>query len=198
MPSRLASIPIVTRRPTLQRQACMPIAFIFTSQRAASAKLGNCPRQSARQIPLACVAAFPIIPTMTMPPLRGENTPNPSQIAFCRAWETITRLKALEAVARCDCSQRGKRKWRRLNFKYRAKASAARSNIKPKPGRSRFSDRREKIKFVLQADNEGDATELTHYASGMVFGRLNPVKISRMVANGHHCRTSDRRAALKF
>jgi hypothetical protein len=54
----------------------------------------------------------------------------------------------------------------------------------------------ERIKFVLQQpEGSKEATELTHYASGMVFGRLNPLKIERMMAGGHHVRTSDRRAA---
>jgi hypothetical protein len=54
----------------------------------------------------------------------------------------------------------------------------------------------EKIKFVLQQpDGSSEATELTHYASGMVFGRLNPLKIERMMTGGHLVRTSNRRAA---
>lgn len=53
----------------------------------------------------------------------------------------------------------------------------------------------QRVKFVLQADNEGDATELTHYASGFVFGRLNPVKVSHMVAYGSYVKLSDRGAA---
>ena len=53
----------------------------------------------------------------------------------------------------------------------------------------------EKIKFVLQADREGEATELTHYASGFVFGRLNPVKVEYMVARGSYYKLTDRGAA---
>jgi hypothetical protein len=54
----------------------------------------------------------------------------------------------------------------------------------------------EKIKFVLQADNEGEATELTHYASGFVFGRLNPVKVEYMVSRGTYSgQLTDRSAA---
>lgn len=53
-----------------------------------------------------------------------------------------------------------------------------------------------KIKFVLQDSRLGsDADTLTHYASGYVFGRLNEVKVSYMMAKGHHAKLNDREAA---
>lgn len=67
---------------------------------------------------------------------------------------------------------------------------------KTKSGKVAFFDvAGERVKFVLQADSDGDATELTHYASGFVFGRLNPVKVSHMVARGSYVTLSDRGAA---
>ncbi|SHG89112.1 hypothetical protein [Bradyrhizobium erythrophlei] len=53
-----------------------------------------------------------------------------------------------------------------------------------------------KVKFVLQQSRLGkEADTLTHYASGMVFGRLNDVKVRYMVAKGHHAKLTDREAA---
>lgn len=56
-----------------------------------------------------------------------------------------------------------------------------------------------KVKFVLQqsaaAVNAGEAAYLTHYASGLIFGNLNEVKVRYMLAKGHHAKLNDRDAA---
>jgi hypothetical protein len=84
----------------------------------------------------------------------------------------------------------------KVEFKIPCKGKRGAIEYKTKSGNVAFFDvAGEKIKFVLQADSEGEATELTHYASGFVFGRLNPVKVQHVVSRGSYCQLSDRSAA---
>lgn len=58
-----------------------------------------------------------------------------------------------------------------------------------------------RVKFVLQMPHMIGAKEaeaLTHYASGMIFGRLNDAKIRHMCASGHNAILTDRQAAEKL
>jgi hypothetical protein len=63
----------------------------------------------------------------------------------------------------------------------------------------RIGDR--KVKFVLQQShsavnaNDKEAILLTHYASGLIFGRLNEAKIRYMTSRGPYCIPNDRDAA---
>jgi hypothetical protein len=85
----------------------------------------------------------------------------------------------------------------KVEFKIPCKGKRGAIEYKTKSGNIAFFDvAGEKIKFVLQADSEGEATELTHYASGFVFGRLNPVKVQHLVSRGSYSgQLSDRGAA---
>ncbi|WP_166297124.1 hypothetical protein [Bradyrhizobium sp. 2S1] len=63
-----------------------------------------------------------------------------------------------------------------------------------------------KVKFVLQGDHravaganpKADAVYLTHHASGMIFGKINDLKIRHMCAAGHNAILTDREAAEKL
>jgi hypothetical protein len=52
------------------------------------------------------------------------------------------------------------------------------------------------VRFVLQLDKvSGKPFALTHFASGAIIGRLDPVKVEYMCRRGHNARLSDRAAA---
>lgn len=52
-----------------------------------------------------------------------------------------------------------------------------------------------RVKFVLQHDRAGKPDSLVHFASGMVFGRLNGPKLEHAVARGCYTYLNDRGAA---
>jgi hypothetical protein len=49
-----------------------------------------------------------------------------------------------------------------------------------------------RVKFVLQG---GEGNTLVHFASGMVVGYLNPIKVEHMCRAGHNARMMSRKAA---
>lgn len=53
----------------------------------------------------------------------------------------------------------------------------------------------QRVKFILQHDLSGKPAALVHFASGMVFGRLNGPKLAHAVSRGTYTSLSDRGAA---
>lgn len=52
-----------------------------------------------------------------------------------------------------------------------------------------------KVKFILQHGHDGKPQSLVHFASGMIFGRLNEPKLSHALRYGTYTSLNDRGAA---